>query len=119
MKMRLATLMLIAVALVPAPAAAADDLAGKWTIDGDVQGNAFTLNCTVTQGAAAALGGECEVNGMTSELSGNVKDSDVQFSITVSGYTLTYTGKVQGDSMEGGIEVAGATGTFSGKRAKA
>ena len=115
--MRLATLMLIVLPLAHA-GAAADDLSGKWTIDGDVQGNAFTLNCTVTQGAETTLGGECEVNGMTSELTGTVKDTDVRFSVTVSGYTLTYTGKVQGDSVAGDIEVAGASGTFSGKRAK-
>ena len=116
--MRLATLMLIVVSLVPAKAAAADDFSGHWTFDGDVQGNAFTLNCTVKQGADAMLAGPCEVNGMATELSGTAKDADVQFSVTVSGYTLNYTGKVQGDTMAGGIEVAGATGTFSGKRAK-
>ena len=116
--MRLATLILTIVPLVPAGATAADDLSGKWTIDGDVQGNAFTLNCTLKQVAEARLGGECEVNGMTSEVTGTVKDTDVQFSVTVSGYTLNYTGKVQGDSVEGGIEVAGASGTFSGRRAK-
>ena len=114
--MTLATLLLV-VALVP-PGTAADDLSGKWTIDGDVQGNAFTLNCTVEQGAEASLAGQCEVNGMTSDLTGTVKDSDVQFTVTISGYTLNYAGKVEGDTLSGGIEVAGASGTFSGRRAK-
>jgi hypothetical protein len=114
--MRLATLMMI-VTLGPAGTAAAADLSGKWTIDGDVQGNAFTLNCTVKESAGASLSGQCEVNGMTSDLTGTVKDTDVQFSITVSGYTLNYTGKVAGDTLSGGIEVSGASGTFSGKRA--
>ena len=116
--MRLAMLMLMNVQLATAGTAAADDFSGKWTIDGDVQGNAFTLNCTVTQGAETTLAGECEVNGMASELTGTVKDTDLRFSITVSGYTLTYTGRLQGDSVAGDIEVAGASGTFSGKRAK-
>jgi hypothetical protein len=115
--MRLATLILVLVLGLPAGAAAADDVSGKWTIDGDVQGNAFTLNCAVTQ-AADALGGQCEVQGMESELTGIVKEADFQFSITVSGYTLNYSGKVDGDTMAGGIEVAGANGTFNGRRAK-
>jgi hypothetical protein len=116
--MRLATLMPIVVLLVPTSAAAADDFSGRWTIDGDVQGNAFTLSCTVTQSAEASLGGQCEVNGMTSELTGTAKDTDIRFSITVSGYTLTYAGRMQGDSLAGDIEVAGTSGTFSGRRAK-
>jgi hypothetical protein len=116
--MRFATLVLIVASVLPAGAAAADDLSGSWTIDGDVQGNAFTLNCTVKQAAGAALSGQCEVNGMTSELSGTAKDADIQFSVTISGYTLNYSGKVEGDTVAGGIEVAGATGTFSGRRAK-
>ena len=116
--MRLATLMLLVLPLLPAGAAATDDLSGSWTIDGDVQGNAFTLNCAVKQAAEATLSGQCEVNGMTSELTGTVKDADLQFSVTISGYTLNYSGKVQGDTVAGGIEVAGATGTFSGRRAK-
>ena len=58
------------------------------------------------------------MQGQSSELTGYVKDADIQFSITVSGYTLNYTGKVAGDTVSGGIEVAGANGTFSGQRAK-
>ena len=117
--MRLATRLLLIFTLVPAAvAAAADDFSGKWTIDGDVQGNFFTLNCALEQGAGADLSGTCEGNGMSSELSGTVKDADVQFTVTLSGYTLTYTGKLAGDTVSGGIQVAGASGTFSGKRAK-
>lgn len=48
------------------------------------RGDAYeTRNCTVTQGAETTLAGECEVNGMTSELTGTVKDMDLRFSITV------------------------------------
>ena len=116
--MRLATLLLTMVTLVPAAADAADDFSGKWTIDGDVQGNFFTLTCAVKQGGEAGLSGQCEGNGTSTELTGTAKDTDVQFTVTLSGYTLTYTGKVQGDTVSGGIQVAGASGTFSGKRAK-
>jgi hypothetical protein len=98
---------------------AAADLSGKWTIGGDVQGNAVNLDCTFTQGADAALTGQCKVNGgETADVTGAVKDSNVEFSFTASGYTLTYSGTVEGDSVSGGIEVAGASGTFSGTRAK-
>ena len=116
--MRLATLLLITATLVPAGAAGAADFSGKWAIAGDVQGNAFTLNCTVKPAAETSLSGECEVQGQTSELTGTVKDADIQFSVTVSGYTLNYTGKVVGDTVSGGIEVAGASGTFNGTRAR-
>jgi hypothetical protein len=118
MHMRIVTTVLTLLPLVSAGLGAADDLSGKWAFAGDVQGNAFTLNCDVTQGADATLAGQCEVNGATSALTGTVKETDVQFSVTVSGYALTYTGRVQGDTVTGGIEVSGATGTFSGTRAK-
>jgi hypothetical protein len=103
-----------------APAGAAADLSGKWAISGDVQGNAVNLDCTITQGADAALTGRCQVNGgEMADLTGAVKDANVQFSFTVAGYTLTYSGTLAGESVSGTIEVAGASGTFSGTRAKA
>lgn len=96
---------------------AAADLSGKWTIDGDVQGNPVNLACDVQQAADATIAGKCQVNGMDpTELDGTVKDSAFKFSFTVQGYTLTYTGTVEGDTMSGDIEVSGATGKFSGKR---
>lgn len=118
--MTLVTLVLSMIASLAPAAGAAADLSGKWIINGDVQGNAVNLDCTITQGADAALTGRCQVNGgETAEISGAVKESSIQFSFTVSGYTLNYSGKVDGETVSGGIEVAGANGTFSGARAKA
>ena len=111
--MRFAMLMLAALQV------AAGDMSGKWTIGGDVQGNAVNLNCLVQQTAQAQIGGTCEVNGMAAvEIAGGLKDTEFKFSFTVAGYTLTYTGTIQGDTMEGNIEVAGASGMFTGKRVK-
>ena len=103
-------------AFAPASPAAAD-LSGKWTIDGDVQGNAVSLACIVTQ-ADDKISGKCQVNGMDeADIDGTAKDAEFKFSFTVQGYTLTYSGKFEGDGIAGDIEVAGVTGKFSGKRA--
>jgi len=96
---------------------AAADLSGKWTIDGDVQGNPVNMTCDVTQAADASIAGKCLLNGSEqTELEGTAKDASFKFSFTVQGYTLTYTGTLTGDTISGDIEVAGATGKFSGKR---
>ena len=109
-------ILLVAALTLSVTAVAAADLSGKWTIDGDVQGNPVNLTCDV-QEADAKIAGKCQVNGMEpTELEGTVKDSAFKFSFTVQGYTLTYTGTVEGDTMSGDIEVSGATGKFSGKR---
>lgn len=116
--MKLATLTLLILPLVPAGVAAAD-LSGKWTFTGDIQGNPVTLNCALQQNAQAKLSGPCEVNaGESTDLTGDVTDAAIRFSITVQGYTLNYSGKVEGDTASGNIEVAGTSGTFSGQRAK-
>jgi hypothetical protein len=100
-------------------AAAAPDLSGKWTIDGDVVGNPVSLNCAFQQSVEGKVAGKCGVNGMDpSEIAGDVKDAEFKFSFDTGGYTLTYTGTVQGDTVKGKIEVAGVTGTFTGTRVK-
>ena len=110
-------ILLFAALALSGAAVAAADLSGKWTIDGDVQGNPVNLTCDVQEAADAKIAGKCQVNGMEpTELEGTVKDSAFKFSFTVQGYTLTYTGTVEGDTMSGDIEVSGATGKFSGKR---
>ena len=113
-------ILMMLVALTPgALVQAAPDVSGKWTIDGDVQGNAVNLKCDVQQSAQAKVSGKCEVNGTdTVDMAGDVTDTALKFAITVQGYTLTYTGKLDGDTVSGDIEVAGTGGTFSGKRAK-
>ena len=117
--MRLAILLLAALLGAAANSAAAEEMSGQWTIEGDVQGNQVNLNCTFAQSADAKLAGKCEVNGMdVTEIAGDVKDAEFKFSFTVAGYTLTYTGKRQGDTVGGDIEVAGVGGKFTGKRVK-
>jgi hypothetical protein len=117
--MRLAVWVLVALPLASASVAAAGDISGRWTIEGDVQGNAVNLNCQVQQSADAKIAGKCDLNGTDkTEIAGAVKDTSIKFAFTVGEYTLTYTGVVQGDTITGDIEVAGASGRFTAKRAK-
>jgi hypothetical protein len=104
--------------LAALPIAAANDISGKWTIDGDVVGNPVNLNCSIRQDAAAKMTGKCTVNGSDSvDITGEVKDGKITFSFTSrSEHTLYYSGTVDGNTMKGDIEVSGASGTFSGKR---
>lgn len=111
--MKLAMLVLAVLQL-----AAASDMSGKWTMAGDIAGNAVTLNCSIQQNAETKIAGKCDINGNPVEIAGDVKDAEFKFSFTAGGYTLTYTGTFQGDTVKGDIEVAGANGTFSGKRVK-
>ena len=109
-------LLLMMLPLASAGVSAAD-LSGKWTIDGDVQGNAVSLACVVEQTADAKITGKCQINGTeNTEIEGTAKDAAFKFSFTVQGYTLTYSGTIEGDTINGDIEVAGVTGKFSGKR---
>jgi hypothetical protein len=95
------------------------DLSGKWTISGDIVGNAVTLDCTFQQNAEAKITGKCTVNGMDpTDIAGDMKDKEFNFSFTTAGYMLTYTGTLQGDAVKGSIAVAGVMGTFSGTRVK-
>lgn len=111
-------MMKVAILVLAALQPAAGDLSGKWAIEGDVQGNAVSLNCVVQQ-KEATIAGTCEVNGMAAvQMAGDVKNTDFKFSFTVAGYTLTYTGSIQGDTVGGDIEVSGASGKFTGKRVK-
>ena len=113
------TAVIVATLFAPGTTGATADLSGKWTLNGDVQGNAVNLDCSFTEATDTKLAGRCQVNGMEAvEVSGTVKGAVVEFSFTVGGYTLNYSGKVDGDAMAGAIEVAGASGTFSGSRAK-
>jgi hypothetical protein len=113
------TAMIIATLLAPATTGATADLSGKWTLNGDVQGNPVNLDCAFTEASDTKLAGRCQVNGIQAvDVSGAVTGAAVEFSFTVAGYTLNYRGKLDGDNMAGAIEVAGASGAFSGSRAK-
>ena len=107
---------LAALLLLAAAHLGAADLAGKWIIDGDVQGNPVSLACIVEQ-SGEKVSGRCQVNGMEQvEIDGSGKDNAFKFAFTIQGYTLTYSGTIEGDAVSGDIEVAGVTGKFSGKR---
>ena len=110
--MTLATLAL----MLALPGAAPANMAGKWIIDGDVQGNQVSLACVIEQ-SDEAFKGKCQINGTdTADMDGTVTDAKFKFAFTVQGYTLTYTGTLDSDAISGDIEVAGVTGKFSGKR---
>jgi hypothetical protein len=97
----------------------AADISGKWSIDGDVQGNPVNLNCaSLQQDPDGKIQGKCVINGGdTVDISGEVKEDKIRLTFETGGYKLEYSGAVSGESMKGDIQVAGATGTFTGKRA--
>src|SRR4030095_15553759 len=111
-------LFILVVAVLPLAAAAAD-VSGKWLINGDIVGNAVSLDCSFQQSLEGKITGKCAVNGMDpSEVVGDVKDAEFRFSFAAGGYLLTYMGTIQGDTVKGDIAVAGVTGMFSGTRVK-
>lgn len=109
-----------------APAAAASsgpDLAGTWTINGDVVGNVINMKCTFKRDGDQYTG-TCSYAGLgdsptRGKLAGNVAtfENEVQREQL---YDLTYTGTLDtaGSSIRGDIAVAGVTGTFEGKKEK-
>jgi hypothetical protein len=107
--------------LAALPLAAADGIAGKWSITGDIVGHPVVLNCSVEAKAEAKIAGTCTLTGSDGtesvKISGEAKGEKFNFEFTTgSGYTLAYAGMLQGDTIQGGIEVSGASGTFTGKR---
>jgi hypothetical protein len=111
--MKIATLLLAAIPL----AAAADGIAGRWAIDGDVAGQPVNLRCTLAQPHAPKFTGQCTLNGGDSvSLEGELKGGQVTFAFTTDGYTLNYTGAIEAGTMKGEIEVAGTGGAFTAKR---
>lgn len=111
--MRLLMVMLVGVAI-----ASAAEVSGKWSIQGDVEGNAVSLDCaSLQQTAEGKVTGSCTINGGESvTVTGEVKGDKVRFSFEAGGYTLEYSGDLSGDAMKGEIKVAGTNGTFEGKR---
>jgi hypothetical protein len=97
--------------------AAAADLTGHWSFDGDVSGNSIRLECDLKQDGAK-LEGVCKSQGVDLKLAGEVNDPKVRFSYAVdyqgSTYTLYYSGTLESDvAMKGEIQVSGATGAFT------
>jgi hypothetical protein len=111
--MRLLMVLLLVVGI-----AAAADVSGKWSIQGDVQGNAVGLDCSaLKQTPDGKITGSCTINGGDAvTVNGEVKGDKVRFSFETGGYTLEYAGDLSADAMKGEIQVAGVSGTFEGKR---
>jgi hypothetical protein len=108
-KLFLAALAVITLGL---PAAAAD-ISGSWTLNGEVVGNPVNMKCAFAQDGPKVTGtcGGAVANG-------NVAADKVTFQHTVQrdqSYELTYTGTLDatGTSMKGEIAVMGVTGTFT------
>ena len=111
--MRLVMVLLLGVGI-----AAAAEVSCNWSIEGDVQGNAVTLDCAALQQTAAGkITGSRPINGGDAvTINGEVKGDKVRFSFEAGGYTLEYAGDLSADAMKGAIQVAGTSGTFEGKR---
>lgn len=114
--MKYALLMLAAL-----PMAAATDVSGKWTFDGEIAGYTLKVKCSLKQSAEAKIEGACSTNeGPEIKVLGEVKEEKVIFSYPVehegTEYTLTWSGKQEAETLKGDLEAAGAFGTFSGKK---
>jgi hypothetical protein len=108
-----------AVAAFAIPSFAAD-IAGSWTITGDVVGNAVNMKCAFTQDGAN-ISGTCNGEAGSTPTKGSVTANNVTFTNTVhrdQDYELTYNATLDaaGTSMKGEIAVMGVTGTFSGTK---
>jgi hypothetical protein len=80
---------LVAVALVPAVASAAD-ISGTWKLENTFNGTVSVINCTLVQ-KGEALSGSCkpDVPGMeAAELTGTIKGSEAKW-----GYDLVFNDK--------------------------
>lgn len=109
----------LAATILALPAAAAD-ISGSWTLNGDVVGNAISMNCVFKQ-ADDKVTGTCSGQFGSAQTEGKVAENNVTFTHSVDNgqvYELTYTGTLDatGTSMQGDIAVAGVTGTFTAKK---
>jgi hypothetical protein len=100
--------------------AAAADLSGHWTFEGDVVGNPVKLECDLRQDGSK-LEGTCKTREADVKISGEVNDPKVRFSYATEHdgniYTLYYSGALDSAAgMKGEIQVSGVTGTFTGRK---
>ncbi len=109
--------------LMLAAALAADNYAGKWSLNGDVAGNPVRGTCALEQ-TEAKIAGSCKLEGRgDAKVTGEVKEKKLifQFDVEHEGavYTLVHTGELTAEGgLKGTIEVAGAGvgGDFTAKR---
>lgn len=118
--MKNVVLALCAVAVAAATLFAAD-VAGTWSVDGDVMGNPVKFTCALKQ-AGEALSGTATLEGKGEvPVSGSSKEKNVTFEFDTehegSAYHLVFTGVMGEDGgMTGSIAVAGVGGTFTAKK---
>jgi len=117
--MRKALLIAVSGFVLVLPAAAAN-ISGTWTINGDVVGNPISMKCAFTQDGMK-ISGTCTGALGSTATTGSIAENKVTFQHTVEReqvYQLTYSGTLDaaGTSMQGEIAVAGVTGTFSGAK---
>ena len=108
----------LAVMLFVMPAVAmAADIAGVWTINGDVAGNAVNLKCMIEKGEAGAFTGKCSGERGSMPTSGKVAGDQVTFALSMDNgqvWELNYSGAFDksGDSVKGEIVVGRLSGPF-------
>ncbi len=101
------------------PNAALASVAGVWTFEADLQGNALTMRCTLTQ-QEAELSGTCA--GQPEPVTGVAAGNTVRFTIAASlggtNVQFTYSGAVDatGTRMEGNVSVMGFGAGFKGTK---
>jgi hypothetical protein len=107
---------LISSFFIPAAAPAAGvDITGKWSVDGSMNGNAVSFDCTFRQDEKR-ITGSCKGYEFAAAVTGSVAEEVVQFSFIYNFagvlYTCTYTGTLTHDSeLKGSIAVTGIDGT--------
>jgi hypothetical protein len=113
-------LLLLIVSVFPAVAA---DITGKWSIDGSMNGNPISFDCTFEQ-KEHTVTGSCKGYDLASPVTGAVSGEGIRFSIVYNfagvPYTCTYTGRLTSDTeLKGSVTVAGIDGSrgeFTGKK---
>jgi len=107
----------------PKETASAADIAGTWTIVGEVVGNNINMKCVLARDGSKVTG-NCKYEGLgDSPTSGTFEGNKATLQnhvVREQPYDLTYTATLDaaGTSMKGDIAVAGVTGTFSGTKDK-
>jgi hypothetical protein len=103
--------------LLQTASAAAADVTGDWAFEVEIAGNQGTPGFTFKQDGEKLSG---KYNGQfgESDLSGTVKDNNIEFSFELEGGgKVTYKGTVDGETMKGTCDYAGqAEGTWTAKK---
>jgi len=107
--------LLIAMILICIRAEArANDIAGAWTLTGEVAGHDVELDC-IFAGAAGGITARCGSDGdMGPATATMIADRNVTWKWDAGLAVLTFKGVLESDtSINGAISVAGVTGTFA------